>query len=60
MSDEIKSGLEILDDYFKKLSTDDKISKGLRSQLLVLWEQKKLTKTSLSRMLDDLRKKVNE
>ncbi|MDP2924526.1 MAG: hypothetical protein Q8O30_12565 [Candidatus Omnitrophota bacterium] len=60
MSDEIKSGLEILDEYFKNLSTDDKISKDLRSQLLVLWEQKKLTKTSLSRMLDDLRKKVNE
>jgi len=58
MTDELKSGHEILDDYFKKLKTDPTVNESLRAMMFELWEQKKLsTKTSLSRALDELRKK---
>lgn len=58
MTDELKTGSEILDEYFKKLKGDPSISQNLRDSISTLWEQKKLnTKTSLTRELDELRKK---
>lgn len=59
MGYELKTGGEILDDYFKKLKDDPSISEGLRTTIFNLWEQKKLgTKTSLTHALDELRKQA--
>ncbi len=56
MTNELKTGGEILEEYFKKLKDDASISESLRTAICTLWEQKKLgTKTSLTRILDELR-----
>lgn len=59
MADNLKTGGEILEEYFKKLKDDTSINENLRITIFSLWEQKKLgTKTSLTRALDELRKQV--
>jgi len=59
MTGELKTGGEILDEYFKKLKDDTSISESLKTAIISLWEEKKLsTKTSLTRALDELRKQI--
>lgn len=56
MGNELKSGDEILTDYFERLRADEKISKELREKLHELWNQNKLkTKTHISNALDAMR-----
>lgn len=49
----IKTGSEILDEYFKQLIQDEKIDPEVRKILKELWEQKRLsTTTYLMREMD--------
>lgn len=53
--DTLKTGGEILDEYFEELSKDIEIDQDLRSVLLDLWKQRRLyTKTYLMRELNEL------
>jgi len=59
MTEELKTGHEILEEYFEKLKSDASISDKLRTTICDLWDQKKLsTRTSLTRALDDLRRQI--
>lgn len=54
-NDTLKTGVEILDDYFEELNKNIKIDQDLRTALFDLWKQKRLyTKTYLTRTLDEL------
>jgi len=56
-NESLKTGEEILDNYFEELSNDQNIDQDLRITLLDLWKQKRLyTKTYLVRALDELLK----
>lgn len=56
----LKTGNEILDEYFKNLINDEKVSLELRQTLSSLWEEKKLsTPTSLKKALDELRGRIS-
>lgn len=59
MSDNsIKSGDEILDEYFGALANNPDIDEDLRNTILELWKQKRLyTKTYLLHALDELLEK---
>jgi len=49
----IKTGSEILDEYFKQLIQDEKIDPEVRKIVKELWEQKRLsTTTYLMREMD--------
>lgn len=49
----IKTGSEILDEYFKQLIQDEKIDPEVRRIMKELWEQKRLsTTTYLMREID--------
>jgi len=49
----IKTGSEILDEYFKQLIQDEKIDPEVRKIMKELWEQKRLsTTTYLMREMD--------
>jgi len=49
----IKTGYEILDEYFKQLVQDDKVDPEIRKIMKELWEQKRLsTTTYLMREID--------
>lgn len=51
----IKTGYEILDEYFTQLIQDDKIDPEIRKIMKELWEQKRLnTTTYLMREIDSL------
>lgn len=51
----VKTGTEILDEYFRRLAEDQEIDANLRQMLKDLWEQKRLsTTTHLTRELDKL------
>lgn len=51
----IKTGYEILDEYFTQLIQDDKIDPEVRKVIKELWEQKRLsTITYLMREIDSL------
>ncbi len=54
MSEEsIKTGSEILDEYFKQLTEDDQIDPDVKKIMRELWEQKRLsTITYLMREID--------
>lgn len=55
INDTLKTGVEILDDYFEELNKNTKIDQDLRTSLFDLWKQKRLyTKTYLTRALDEL------
>lgn len=54
----MKTGDEILEDYFQKLIRDESVDKSLREALCTLWREKRIeSKTALTRMLDELRAK---
>ena len=51
--DTIKTGNEILDEYFNQLSQDAELDTDLREMIKDLWEQKRLsTSTYLEKGLD--------
>lgn len=57
----IKTGIEILDDYFKKLTQDQGIDADLKKIIVDLWEQKRLsTTTYLVREMDLLIEKKSK
>ncbi len=59
--DILKTGKEILDDYFKELAKNQDIDQDLRLALMDLWEQNKLfTRTHIVHVLDLLRKKKSK
>ena len=60
-NDILKTGIEILDEYFEELNKDTKIDQDLRAALFDLWKQKRLyTKTYFTRALDDLLKRKSK
>ena len=51
----IKTGYEILDEYFKQLVQDNDIDSEVKKTMTELWEQKRLsTTTYLMREIDSL------
>ena len=55
VEENIKTGYEILDEYFKQLVQDDKVDPEVRRIMKELWEQKRLsTITYLMREIDTL------
>jgi len=57
----LKTGKEILDDYFKELAKNQDIDQDLRLALTDLWEQNKLyTRTHVVHVLDLLREKKSK
>lgn len=51
----IKTGVEILDEYFKQLAADAQIDPDIKKIMKDLWEQKRLsTATYLMREVDSL------
>ena len=51
----IKTGYEILDEYFQQLVQDDDIDPEVKKTMIELWEQKRLsTTTYLMREIDSL------
>ena len=59
--DVLKTGKEILDDYFKELAKNQDIDQDLRLALADLWQQNKLyTRTHIVHVLDLLRKKKSK
>ena len=57
-ADELKTGKEILDEYFQQLSENPEVSEEIRRELLRLWKENKLsTKTSLVQALDAMRQR---
>ncbi len=49
----IKTGVEILDEYFKQLTSDAQVDPDIRKIMKDLWEQKRLsTTTYLMREVD--------
>ena len=61
MDKPVKSGKEILDDFFNNILDVPDIDKKLASEIKKLYEEGKLTNTNLSNKLDSLRKgKLND
>jgi hypothetical protein len=57
MDNKVKSGKEILDDFFTNISKIKNVDKGLAESLGNLYEQGKLTDTNLKNELSKLRDK---
>ena len=58
---ELRSGQEILDEYFDKLKDNGEIDSDLRNLFHDLWKQEKLyTKTYIDREIEALRRKKAE
>lgn len=55
MSNEVKSGKEILDDFFKEIENIPNVDKALAQSLATLYEQGKLTDTNVKNELHTLR-----
>lgn len=55
MSNKIKSGKEILDDFFSTIQQFDKVDKGIAEVLVKLYQQGKLTDINLKNELQTLR-----
>ncbi len=61
MDKPVKSGKEILDDFFNNILNIPNVDKKLASEIKKMYEKGKLTDTNLSNKLDFLRKeKLNE
>ena len=59
--DTLKTGKEILDDYFRQLAENQEIDQDLRSVLIDLWTQNKLyTRTHIVRALDLIRERKSK
>ena len=57
MDKKVKSGKEILDEFFDKISKIKKVDKVLANKLASLYNQGKLTDTNLKNALQKLRDK---
>ncbi len=55
MSTEIKSGKEILDEFFKDIKTDEKLDQDVAVAIVDLYESGKLTDRNLTNTLSELR-----
>jgi hypothetical protein len=55
MSDQVKSGKEILDDFFKEIAIIPNVDKDIAQSLAALYEQGKLTDTNVKNELQKLR-----
>lgn len=61
MSDQIKSGQEILDGFFAHITNIEGVDQDVAQTVLRLYQEGKLTNTNLSNELDKIReKKENE
>ena len=57
MTDKIKSGQEILDDFFSQITDIDGVDQKIANIVLRLYQNGKLTNTNLSNELSNLREK---
>lgn len=57
MNNKVKSGKEILDDFFTNISKIQNVEKGLAESLTNLYNQGKLTDTNVKNELSNLRDK---
>jgi len=48
MTDKLKSGQEVVDEFFKEISTMEKLDKKIVEVLIKLYRENKLTNTNLS------------
>jgi hypothetical protein len=55
MSTEIKSGKEILDEFFEDIKTDEKLDQDVAAAIVDLYESGKLTDRNLTNTLSKLR-----
>lgn len=55
MTDKIKSGQEILDDFFSQITTIEGVDKEIANVVLGLYQNGKLTNTNLSNELSKIR-----
>ena len=55
MSTEIKSGKEILDEFFEDIKTDEKLDQDVAAAIVDLYESGKLTDKNLTNTLSELR-----
>lgn len=55
MSSELKSGQEILDEFFSKITNIDGVDKDVAEAVLKLYKDNKLTNTNLSNELSSIR-----
>jgi hypothetical protein len=60
MSDEIKSGKEVLDEFFNSIKDDTDLDQETVAELVALYEQNKLTDKNLSNALAELRETTTE
>lgn len=57
MSSELKSGQEILDEFFSQITNIDGVDKEVAETVLKLYKDGKLTNTNLSNELNNIREK---
>jgi hypothetical protein len=57
MTDKIKSGQEILDDFFSQITSIDGVDQEVANNVLRLYQEGKLTNTNLSNELSKIREK---
>jgi hypothetical protein len=57
MTDKIKSGQEILDDFFSQITSIDGVDQEVANTALKLYQEGKLTNTNLSNELSKIREK---
>lgn len=57
MSSELKSGQEILDEFFNQITNIDGVDKDVAEAVLKLYKDGKLTNTNLSNVLSSIRDK---
>ncbi len=55
MSTEIKSGKEILDEFFEDIKTDEKLDQDVAAAIVDLYKSGKLTDKNLTNTLSELR-----
>jgi hypothetical protein len=60
MSDEIKSGKEVLDEFFNSIKDDTDLDQETVAELVALYEQNKLTDKNSSNALAELRETTTE
>ncbi len=55
MENQVKSGKEILDDFFKEIESIENVDKSIAQSLAALYEQDKLTDANVKNELQKLR-----
>ena len=59
MSAEIKSGKEILDEFFEDIKSHEKLDQGTINAIVELYESGKLTGRNLTNALSELRENID-